>query len=189
MPDERLSRGGPEALARLLFKYVRDHTLARRIVGWAPLFDRVAADPASWQALEHIVEYLLKVRELDTHTLDRLTERIMNAQLKRTFKTTADHLRQEGEARGFARGRAEGEARGRAEGEARGRAEGEARGRAEGEARGRAEDILRILAARQVPVPEERALEVRACRDIATLDRWFARAIHAATVEDLFRDD
>jgi Uma2 family endonuclease len=72
----------------------------------------------------------------------------------------------------------------RAEGEARGRAEGEARGRAEG----RQEALLGLLAARGIHVAEEAEARIRATTDTATLDRWVARALTAASVDELLGD-
>ncbi|MBI4704650.1 MAG: hypothetical protein HY744_26400 [Deltaproteobacteria bacterium] len=72
-------------------------------------------------------------------------------------------------------------AEGRAEGETRGRAEGETRGKAEG----KAEAILSVLAARGLAVPEPLAARLRACRDLAELDRWLHRAVLVASSEEL----
>jgi hypothetical protein len=85
----------------------------------------------------------------------------MNAPLKHAFRTTADRLR----------------------------AEGREEGRAEGELRARAENILRILAARRLPVSDSLTALIRACRDVATLDRWLVRAIHVTSAEQLFREE
>jgi hypothetical protein len=122
------------------------------------------------------VEYLMQGRRVPPQVIDIIGE-LVSAEVRQVFKSTADLLREEGEARG------------RAEGEARGRAEGEARGRAEGEARGRAKDILRILAAHRVPVSSELEDVILGCRDLAQLDRWFDRALTARTVDDMLRDD
>jgi hypothetical protein len=86
---------------------------------------------------------------------------LVSAEVRQVFKSTADLLREEGEARG----------------------------RAEGEARGRAKDILRILAAHRVPVSSELEDVILGCRDLAQLDRWFDRALTARTVDDMLRDD
>ena len=59
-----------------------------------------------------------------------------------------------------------------------------AKGRAEGEAKGRAEamrrDILRVLGARGLSVPDEVRQRILSCDDVQLLDEWLARA---ATVE------
>jgi hypothetical protein len=70
---------------------------------------------------------------------------------------------------------------GKAEGEARGRSEG----RAEGEARGRAADILRILELNGVEVPASTRERILASTDLAQLDTWFARAVHAKSAAEV----
>ncbi|WP_097924681.1 MULTISPECIES: hypothetical protein [Streptomyces] len=64
-----------------------------------------------------------------------------------------------------------------------GRDEGRVEGRVEGRIEGRAEDILRILAVRGVPVPDEARQRITACKDLAVLDVWFERAVTATTVD------
>jgi hypothetical protein len=60
---------------------------------------------------------------------------------------------------------------------------GEARGEAKGEARGRQAALLAVLAARGFKLaPAERA-RIRACDDVALLDRWISRAVTARSVE------
>ncbi len=63
------------------------------------------------------------------------------------------------------------------------RDEGRDEGRVEGRVEGRAEDILRILAVRGVPVPDEARQRITACKDLAVLDVWFERAVTATTVD------
>ncbi len=64
-------------------------------------------------------------------------------------------------------------------------AQGRAEGRAEGEARGKAHAVLGVLTARGVAVPEAVGERILACSDLATLDRWLARAVTAATATDV----
>jgi hypothetical protein len=66
-----------------------------------------------------------------------------------------------------------------------GKAEGKAEGEARGEAKGRAESILAILAARAIPVPGDVRRRIVACADIETLDRYIARAVVAASAEEV----
>lgn len=68
---------------------------------------------------------------------------------------------------------------------AEGRAEGHAEGRAEGEARGRQEALLGLLAARKLRASPEAEGRIRATLDKATLDGWVARAVTAASVDEL----
>ncbi|MCY1082689.1 hypothetical protein [Archangium lansingense] len=58
----------------------------------------------------------------------------------------------------------------------------------QGLARGRAEDVLRILAARGVHVGDEARQRILTCMDVATLDRWFDRALKASTLADVLDD-
>ena len=64
-------------------------------------------------------------------------------------------------------------------------AEGEARG----EARGKADGLLLLLRARGVAVDDVARARVLDCRDLAVLDRWFLRAVHATSVAAVFADD
>ena len=76
---------------------------------------------------------------------------------------------------------AEEAAKGRAEGEARGKAEG----LTEGEARGKADSILAILRARGLSVPEPVAAQIRACRNLASLDAWLLRAMTVSSAAEV----
>ena len=77
-----------------------------------------------------------------------------------------------------------------AKGEARGLIKGEAQGLIKGEAqgliKGKAEAILAFLAARSIAVSAETRARIEACTELATLDRWIARAATAASAEDVF---
>lgn len=70
----------------------------------------------------------------------------------------------------------------RAEGMAVGRAEGEAIG----EARGEAISILRVLEGREIPVSESVHARVMSTTDLALLEAWLVRALHATTAEEIF---
>ncbi len=75
-----------------------------------------------------------------------------------------------------------------AQGRAEGRAEGEAEGEAKGKAMGEAKALLAFLAARQLIPSGEARERILACRDLATLDRWIARAAAARTLAELFEE-
>jgi hypothetical protein len=77
--------------------------------------------------------------------------------------------------------RAEAKAEGREEGKAEGLAEGEAKGLA----RGKAESLLMVLAARSFVLHEATRARLLAERDVERLDRWFARAMTCATIDEL----
>jgi hypothetical protein len=57
--------------------------------------------------------------------------------------------------------------------------------RAEGRREERAEVVLRILAARGVRVDEQSRQRILRCRNMATLDRWFERALSAYSLSDV----
>lgn len=82
----------------------------------------------------------------------------------------------------FERGRERGLKQGRAKGLEEGLEKGLEKGLARGVTRGRAESILRLLTARGVPVDEAARQRILGCTDMATLDRWFDRALNATTL-------
>jgi NAD-specific glutamate dehydrogenase len=65
---------------------------------------------------------------------------------------------------------------------------GLARGLEKGLTRGRAEDVLRILTARGVQADEAARQRILPCSDVATLDRWFDRALNATSLSDVLDD-
>ena len=69
----------------------------------------------------------------------------------------------------------------------------EARGKTEwknqGKTLGKAEALLTFLTARQLPVDVATRAHIEACTDLATLDRWIARAATAATLDEVFAHD
>jgi hypothetical protein len=58
----------------------------------------------------------------------------------------------------------------------------------QGVAKGRAEYVLRVLAARGVHVGDEARQRILTCTDVATLDRWFDRALSASTISEVLDD-
>jgi hypothetical protein len=58
----------------------------------------------------------------------------------------------------------------------------------EGTIRAKAEDILKILDARQLKPTKRQRGQVTAATDLAKLDRWFDRALTAATAAEVFAD-
>jgi hypothetical protein len=80
---------------------------------------------------------------------------------------------------------AEGRVEGRAEGRAQGRTEGEARGRIAGMAEGKAEDLVYLLVARFGALAPSLRTRIRRAK-LATLERWFKRAIAASDLRSVF---
>jgi len=66
--------------------------------------------------------------------------------------------------------------------------QGRQQGLQQGRLRGRAESLLQILAVRGVQVDEEAKQRILTCTDVATLDRWFARALNANTLSDILEE-
>lgn len=56
---------------------------------------------------------------------------------------------------------------------------------AAGFARGKSSAILAVLAAHGIAVSDQTRIHIEACRDAATLDRWIARAVTAASAEEV----
>jgi predicted transposase/invertase (TIGR01784 family) len=73
----------------------------------------------------------------------------------------------------------------RAEGFAEGRAEGRAEGETPGVVKGKVAAILAVLAARGLVVSVEARARIEACAEVPTLDRWIARAVTAASAEEV----
>jgi hypothetical protein len=51
-----------------------------------------------------------------------------------------------------------------------------------------AESVLRLLTVRGVHVGDEAQQRILACTDMATLDRWFDRALSATSLSDVLGD-
>jgi hypothetical protein len=76
-------------------------------------------------------------------------------------------------------------AEGRAQGIVQGRSEGEVRGRIEGKAEGKAEALVHLLVARFGALAPSLQTRIRRAR-LATLDRWFKRAVAASDLRSVF---
>jgi acyl-CoA synthetase (NDP forming) len=57
-----------------------------------------------------------------------------------------------------------------------------------GRQQGRTESLLRLLAARGIPVDAPSRQRILSCTDIATLDQWFDRAVNATQLSAVFGD-
>ena len=66
--------------------------------------------------------------------------------------------------------------------------QGREQGIVEGAIRAKAEDILKILDARHLKPTKDQRGQVNAATDLAQLDRWFDRALIAATAAEVFAD-
>ncbi|NBM15268.1 hypothetical protein GUY61_06225 [Streptomyces sp. GC420] len=63
-----------------------------------------------------------------------------------------------------------------------------AEGRAEGETRRAAQDVLDVLEARGLDVPDEAREQITGCGDPEILRRWLLRAVTASSAEDIFTE-
>ncbi|WP_420705478.1 hypothetical protein [Streptomyces sp. NRRL F-5126] len=70
-----------------------------------------------------------------------------------------------------------------------GRAQGRDEGRAQGTAQRGAEDVLLVLEQRGLDVSDDVRTRVTDCSDPETLRQWLARALTAATAEDIFGEE
>jgi flagellar biosynthesis/type III secretory pathway protein FliH len=77
---------------------------------------------------------------------------------------------------------------GREQGLEQGQELGRELGMAEGAIRAKAEDILKVLDARHLKPTKEQRGQVNAATDLTKLDRWFDRALTAATAAEIFAD-
>jgi predicted transposase YdaD len=162
--DALLSRPGPPLarLAWLVLRYGRTEELAQRLPDWTALFAQVQAAPDGTEHLVVVIRYLLWVGdEACREAAGRVLHSVMDAQrAEELMRSYGEELIERGRQRGMEQGRL----------------------------RGRAEGVLRILAARGVHVGDEAQQRILACTDLATLDRWFDRALNATTLSDVLED-
>jgi predicted transposase YdaD len=142
---------------RLMLLLLRRVSLGGGMEGWLweqrDLFSRVYAAPEGMKALESFACYL---REVAGDATEEVVGRILRCflSMRRTealMQTVADRFRAEG------------------------RVEGEIKGLS----KGKAEAILQVLALRGVYVDSRSQQRILRCTDVATLDLWLARAVHA----------
>ncbi|MFY0523857.1 Rpn family recombination-promoting nuclease/putative transposase [Archangium gephyra] len=161
-----MARPGPPLarLAWLVLRYGRTGDLAHRLPDWTALFAQVRAGPDGAEYLVMVIRYILLIEGKRTRAAAmQVLHSVMDAQ---QAEALMDRWAEEFILRGP---------------EAAKRVLRE-EGREEGRIQGRAESVLRILTARGVPVGDEERQRILACTDVTTLDRWFDRALHAATV-------
>lgn len=134
------------------------------------LFAQVQAGPEGAEQLVVLLRCLLWVGDKAAH---EATGRVLNSVLgaqraEELMRSYGDELIERGRQRG--------------------REEGREEGLTLGVLRGRAEDILRILAVRGVHVDEVARRHILACTNVATLDRWFDKALNATTLSAVLDD-
>jgi len=152
-----------------------------------------AALPEGSDLRRQVVEYILRVYDVDMEELKAALRRDGQTEMEALMGTIADTLMKQGHAEGRAEGLKAGEQQGLAKGEARGLEKGEARGLAKGEARGlekgrvegEARSLTRLLERRFGPLPDALADRI-AEADIAELERWTDRVLAATSLEVVF---
>ena len=151
------ARPGPPLarLAWLVLRYGRTEELAWRLPEWTALFAQVQAVPDGSEHLVVVIRYLLWIGNKATR---EAADQVLHS--------IVDAQRAEELMRSYA-------------------AELIEQGLEKGRLRGRAEGVLRILAARGVHVGDEAQQLILTCADMATLDRWFDRALNATTLSDV----
>jgi hypothetical protein len=146
-------------LAWLLLRYGRTEELAERLLEWVGLFVRVRAAPEGAEHLGMVIRYLLYIGNSRVReAAGRVLHSVVDAQrAEELMRSYGEELIEQGRQEGLARG----------------------------QAKGRAEGVLRILAVRGVNVADEVRHRILSCTDMATLDRWFDRALDARTLSDV----
>ncbi len=176
-----MARPGPPLvrLALLALRYGRTKELADRLPDWEALLVELQAIPDSFEELRVFFHYLLLVGdEAARSAAVAMLKTAMSA--NRAEEVTMDIFDEYREL-----GLQQGKAQGRAEGQALGRAEGQALGRAEGKALGKAEALLQLLSLRGVSVDDASRQRILSCKDLPTLDQWFARALKASQLSEV----
>ncbi|WP_375770258.1 Rpn family recombination-promoting nuclease/putative transposase [Archangium gephyra] len=153
-------------LALVLLRLASTRQLNRRLMQQVDLFREVYASPQGPRELEAVIRYL---RDGAMGVTCEVIRQLLGCLVMRERRSEREHLM-------WASGRQL-----RAEGRRMGLAEGQARGIA----KGTAQAVLRILAARGVRVDDKSRQRLRRCTDLATLDRWFERALHAHSLSDV----
>ncbi|OJT21354.1 hypothetical protein BO221_26385 [Archangium sp. Cb G35] len=164
------ARSGPPLarLAWLVLRYARTGELAHRLPDWTVLFAQVQAAPEGAEHVVAVIRYMLWVeKDAAVHAAAR---RVLHSVLdeqraEELMGTWAEDMMERGVQKGLAMGRQE--------------------GRQEGRAEGLSGAVVRILTARGVHVDEAARQRILTCTDMATLERWFDRALNATTLSDV----
>jgi predicted transposase/invertase (TIGR01784 family) len=142
-------------LALVLLRLASTRELNRRLTQQVDLFRDVYTSPQGERELEAVVHYL---QERGTEVTGEVTRQVLSCLMRE--QRAEELMRTMGQ-----RLRAE--------------------GRVEGRAQGLAEGVLRILAARGVRMDDESRQRIQGCTDLATLDLWFERALHAHSISEV----
>lgn len=156
------------ALAHLLLRHVRDPDFLEQLGTWMDLLAAVLHSHSGLDALRSLIIYVVSARRDVTEqglgeTIATRLEPHEQEMVMSTFKSYADVLREEGEARG------------------------EARGEAEGRRREAVETLLSLLRRRlgEIPVGVEARIEAAAVED---LHAWRDRLFDGASITEVMGD-
>jgi hypothetical protein len=161
-----LARPGPPLvpLSLLVLRLAGTQKLAQRLHHWSELFARVYDAGQGLLMLYRVVRYVHYLGdERASAAVRHVVHSIMESKRAEAFmRTMAEVLKDQGREEGLAEGLAE--------------------GLVKGEARGLAKAVLQLLAARGVRVNKASRQRIQSCLDVATLERWHARALNATHV-------
>jgi predicted transposase/invertase (TIGR01784 family) len=166
-------------------------TAVRRVENLFALPGEAQEERERWRALVPGFEYLLEVlaeqegnEHLKTvlHYLLWIGDEAVHEATGRVLDSVVDAQHTEELMRSYGEELME---RGRQQGFARGRETGREEGRQEGRLQERAEAVLRLLTGRGLHVDETSRQLILSCTDVATLDLWFDRAIHATSLSEV----
>lgn len=163
--DDQLRQRAVSIHAKITLALMRDAQSKLELSGvlrrWKAELAELLAQPTGASALGLLLRYVTEVRDGEVEALRDVIGQLGPA-AEDVMMTMAERWKQEGEAKG------------------------RAEGKAEGRAQGRAESIFAVLAARGIDVSTDERAHVLACQDMATLDRWLARAVTAAATSEIF---
>jgi hypothetical protein len=170
------------SLTLLALRYSRAHELVPRLATWRDLFAELLGSKGGDGEMGLLLDYFAQVGDELVHkAVDDVLRSAMDPRRREEMmRTWAENLIEQGMQRGLTKGRSEGIAKGRSE--------GIAKGRSEGIAKGRAQALLRLLDARGVHVDTKSRRRILCCTKLATLDRWFDRALKATRLADVLAD-
>lgn len=155
------------SLPLLVLRLAGTQKLAQRLPRWGELFAQVYDAGQGLQTLYRVVRYIHYLGdERASAAVKSVLHSIMESKQAEAFmRTMAQVLKDQGREEGLAKGLAE--------------------GLAKGEAKGLAKAVLQLLAARRIRVDKASRQRIKNCLDVATLERWLARAMNATRISDV----
>ncbi|WP_224364283.1 Rpn family recombination-promoting nuclease/putative transposase [Hyalangium versicolor] len=166
--ESLMARPGPPVvrLVLLLLAYGRTKELEKRLPGWAALAAQVYADLHGVDDLKAVFHYLLRVADppAQSAAVGMLRSAVGT---QRAEDMMSSWLEEQMAERFLAWNR---------------------KVKVQAKAEGIAESVLRALAARGIHVDDSSRQRILSCTDLATLDRWFDRALTATRLSDVLDD-